>query len=174
MIAFAAAETNRIVPVGGTSVIAAAEIMRQQVEEIEVRLRRLEQKVHAVTNDDPRVSWRGYIGDPTRLTALDARAADLVVVGSPSRDAPRSYRSVVDPGSLILSAGRPVLMVSDNLAPIRYENIVVAWKDTREARRAVVDAMPFLTRAQNVLVVTIEEHEPRRQEKAQPTSSAFS
>ena len=52
-------------------------------------------------------------------------------------------------------------MISDNLAPIQYENIVVAWKDTREARRAVVDAKLFLTRAQNVLVVTIAEHEPK-------------
>jgi nucleotide-binding universal stress UspA family protein len=160
LIVFAAAEANRIVPVGDNG-IAAAEVMRQQLEEIEVRLRRLQQKVHDVTNDDPRVSWHGCIGDPTRLLALHARATDLIVVGSRSRDVPRSYRSVVDTGSLILSAGRPVLMVSHNLAPLRYENVVVAWKDTREARRAVVDAMPFLTKAQHVLVVTVEEDDPK-------------
>lgn len=37
------------------------------------------------------------------------------------------------------------------------EKVLVAWKDTREARRAVVDAMPFLTDAREVLVTTIAE-----------------
>ena len=35
--------------------------------------------------------------------------------------------------------------------------MLVAWKDTREARRAVVDAMPFLVAAREVVVATIEE-----------------
>ena len=37
------------------------------------------------------------------------------------------------------------------------ENVLVAWKDTRECRRAVVDALPFLVAARHVLVATIAE-----------------
>ena len=38
---------------------------------------------------------------------------------------------------------------------MRAEHVVVAWKDTREARRAVLDAMPFLRTAKRVSVVEV-------------------
>lgn len=155
MIAFAAAESNLIVPVGNDG-IAAAEVMRQQVEEIEARLKKLEKEFQTVMNGNSRASWRGDIGDSTRLLALNARAADLIVAGAPGGSLGPS-RGFVDAGALILSAGRPVLVHSDNLAPIRLECVVVGWTDTREARRAVVDAMPFLTQAQHVLVAAVDD-----------------
>ena len=159
MIAFAAAEANLIVPVGDTG-IAAAEVMRHQVEEIEARLKKIEQEFQTVTNGDPRASWRGQVGDPTPLLALYARAADLIVAGAPAGGPSRS-RGIVDPGALILSAGRPVLLHSDNLAPVRLECVLVAWKDTREARRAIVDALPFLTLAQKVIVTAVDDIDPK-------------
>jgi nucleotide-binding universal stress UspA family protein len=159
MIAFAAAQANLIVPMGDNG-IAAAEVMRHQVEDIEAKLKSLQKEFQTVTDDDPRASWRGQIGDPTALLALNARAADVVVVGGGS-PAPSHYRGTVSPGELILSAGRPILVAAENLSAIRPEAVVVAWKDTREARRAVADAMPFLTQAQNVLVVAVDDVDPR-------------
>src|SRR6185369_6640135 len=94
--------------------------------------------------------------DPSMSVAVHARAADLVVLGPGLRKASRS-RGVCDPGSVILSAGRPVLLPAENLAPVRADGVVVAWKDTREARRAIADAMPFLAAAKQVAVVTVEE-----------------
>jgi nucleotide-binding universal stress UspA family protein len=38
---------------------------------------------------------------------------------------------------------------------VRAEHVVVAWKDTREARRAVLDAIPFLRAAKRVSVVEV-------------------
>lgn len=38
---------------------------------------------------------------------------------------------------------------------MRAEHVVVAWKDTREARGAVLDAMPFLRIAKRVSVVEV-------------------
>jgi len=159
MIAFAAAEAHLIVPVGDSG-IAAAELIRHQVEEIEARLKLLEQEFQTVTGDDPRASWRGHIGDPTVMLALHARAADLVVAGS-SPHAPSRSNGTIDPGALILSAGRPVLLHADNLTAVRPDSVIVAWKDTREARRAVVDAMPFLTQAKNVLVTAVDDVDPK-------------
>ena len=49
--------------------------------------------------------------------------------------------------------------MSEKGEPLRRKNILVAWKDTREARRAVADAMPFLVHADDVLVATMEDHE---------------
>ena len=48
--------------------------------------------------------------------------------------------------------------------------MLVAWKETREARRAVVDAMPFLTAAERVVVLAIHEDkdgDPDERERAQ-------
>jgi nucleotide-binding universal stress UspA family protein len=60
-----------------------------------------------------------------------------------------------------MRAGRPVMLVPESSRPAPFERILVAWKDTREARRAVSDALPLLAKARNVLVVEIhaaEEH----------------
>src|SRR5262249_41476521 len=42
---------------------------------------------------------------------------------------------------------------------------VVAWKDTRESRRAVRDALPFLQEAKEVVLVEVGEHESQSQAK---------
>ena len=167
LIAVAAAEARFVVPVGDDGIVAA-DAMRWQIEEIEARLIALEREFQSMTADNPRASWRGYVGDPTRLLASHARAADLIVVGSPGPAVIGDHNRTVDQGALILSAGRPILLASADLAPVRYESAVVAWKDTREARRAVVDAMPFLTKAQHVVVVTVENDEgkPARESAA--------
>jgi nucleotide-binding universal stress UspA family protein len=41
--------------------------------------------------------------------------------------------------------------------PGKFETIFVAWKNTREAARAVAEAMPFLQRASQVIVGLVEE-----------------
>jgi nucleotide-binding universal stress UspA family protein len=158
LIAFAAAEGSTIVS-AGDSVFVAAEVVRRQVDEIEERLKVLEQEFQDVTNDSNRASWRCDLGDPTRLLAVQSRSADLVVIGFSDALSDIDHLRTVDAGGLILSAGRPVLLAAENLSPIEAGNVVVAWKDAREARRAVIDALPFLTQARDVLVVTVQEDE---------------
>jgi len=68
-------------------------------------------------------------------------------------------QDLADPGVILLRAGRPVLVVPDTVAPLQLRRVVVAWKDTRECRRAVGDALPFLQRAKEVLLVGIGEGE---------------
>ena len=62
-------------------------------------------------------------------------------------------------GALTLAAGRPVLVVASNVEHVLAATVLVAWKDTREARRAVADALPFLTKA-NEVVVAIVDNDP--------------
>ena len=68
-------------------------------------------------------------------------------------------QDLADPGVILLRAGRPVLVVPDTVAPLQLRRVVVALKDTRECRRAVRDALPFLQRAKEVLLVGIGEGE---------------
>ena len=57
------------------------------------------------------VEWRGSFHFPREVIPAEARAADLVIIGShPVRD--DVYRAF-DPGTVILNAGRPVLVVPD-------------------------------------------------------------
>jgi len=103
-----------------------------------------------------RGSWLTERGDPVDLVALHARYADLTVVGQASPpDKPNGEPSLAH--DLVLRSGRPVLVVpyTGTQRPIG-ERIVVAWNGSREAARAVGDAMPILERAATVDVLSIE------------------
>lgn len=84
-----------------------------------------------------------------------ARGADLIVVGAAPADVPLDVTRQVDLCDLVMGAGRPVLLVPNGVAPKRFERILVAWKDTREAQRAVADALPLLAACPHVSVVGI-------------------
>ena len=98
--------------------------------------------------------WRVRRDMPARAMAAEARSADLLVI---SATASRDYFRAVDPGELVLNAGRPVLLAPETDAPPQGRAIVVGWKETRESRRAVMDALPFLKAAEQVLVVGVAE-----------------
>ncbi|MCH4559142.1 universal stress protein [Mesorhizobium jarvisii] len=163
LIGFAAADEYVFVP-GDDGGMAAAEIMRQRRAEINDRLKMLREEFLGIVGDG--ASWCEEIGDPTSLLAIHARAADLVVTGAPTKQAAGDHHRVVDIGTLVLSAGRPVLVAAEKLVPPNPKKVLLAWKDTREARRAVTDAMPFLTDADDVLVATIEEENQRDARKS--------
>jgi nucleotide-binding universal stress UspA family protein len=90
---------------------------------------------------------------PTEALAREARSADLIVIGQ--RRAPGDAYDSLDPGGAILKVGRPLLLVPEGVSELRAEHVVIGWKDTREARRAVVDALPFLQEAARVTIVEI-------------------
>ncbi len=100
--------------------------------------------------------YRCGVGLPGELMAQQSRTADLVV--SASRHPDRwGLHNHADPGDLLMDAGRPVLVVPDALAKLDASSVLVAWKDTRESRRAVADSLPFLKRARQVLVAQVCE-----------------
>ena len=87
----------------------------------------------------------------------EARAADLIVTGPDiGFSTGNASRSVVV-SDLVLHAGRPVLIVPPNGDEPDLGNVAVAWKDTREARRAVADALPLLKLAGRVSLVEIAD-----------------
>jgi nucleotide-binding universal stress UspA family protein len=94
------------------------------------------------------------IDEPERTMALHARGADLLIAGRPVSDRPYA---VAKPSDVIMEAGRPILLAPKGFDELRTKQIVVAWKDTREARRAVADALPFLKQAKTVYVINVTE-----------------
>ena len=100
--------------------------------------------------------WRNVTGDLLTMAALHARYADLVVVGQADGDdgTLASERRLAD--HLVLAAGTPVLVVPHcgNFARVG-QRVLVAWNGSREARRAISDALPFLAKASRVNVLAI-------------------
>src|SRR6516164_3785946 len=105
------------------------------------------------------IEWRSALESPGELLLREARAADLLIIGRRRSDGDD------DPGVMVLRAGRPVLLVPDAIAALPLRRVVVAWKDTRECRRAVRDALPFLQQAKEVLLVEVGEAESQPQAK---------
>lgn len=100
------------------------------------------------------VEWRSVQAFPARAVASVARAADLIVASPRGRLGPSLC---ADPAELVMHAGRPVLLVPEGAAAPKGRAVLVAWKDTREARRALADALPFLVRAKDVIVAAVCE-----------------
>jgi nucleotide-binding universal stress UspA family protein len=97
------------------------------------------------------VEWRSALEFPTEFVARQSRSADLIVIG---RDRlPYDPYRFTDAGALILRAGRPVLMVPPGVQSLAVKRVAIAWKDAREARRAVQDALPFLHLANEVIIL---------------------
>jgi nucleotide-binding universal stress UspA family protein len=114
-----------------------------------------ERSFRVLAKQTNQVEWRGSLDCVNNLVPREARSADLVVIGR-ARD-PADLFFSLDPGVAILRAGRPLLFVPDGLFALPARRVVVAWKDVREARRAVRDALPFLQDAAEVMVVTVCE-----------------
>jgi len=134
---------------------AATSATQRIYKDLEDRMEQVHQEFRAAAADRVELEWRAEISAPTEAIVEAARAADLIfmtaVEGAHSGD---SYRTA-DPADVTLRAGRPVLVARRAAEPIASGKIVVCWKDTREARRAVADAIPLLSLAQDVIVVSV-------------------
>ncbi len=101
-----------------------------------------------------RHTWLALREPPAQAMARLSRSADIIVAGgAPLRDT--AAHGVADAAELVLLSGRPVLVAPPSGGCLRAAQIVVAWKDTREARRAVADAKPFLKLAEEVVVMEV-------------------
>lgn len=102
-------------------------------------------------------------GDISAGALALARSVDLVIAGQPdpAADAPE-----ID--TLLHDAGRPVLVVPRGKAVSPdLKRIVIGWNGSKEAARAVFDALPLLKQAEFVELLVIDPQE-RRPDQQQP------
>ena len=152
LIGLAAADVPPLVATGD-GMVYEGEVMQIQRTEIEKRLAELRDVFETLVPASITSEWGQAVCSPTRFLGVSARAADLIVTGGVDGD--NVFRAV-DVGSLAFGSGRPVLVTAGNIEHIRAKTVLVAWKDTREARRALADALPFLAKANEVVVATID------------------
>jgi nucleotide-binding universal stress UspA family protein len=102
-----------------------------------------------------RNAWVSDVDFPLSFVVRQAARAGLVVTGRPGADEPPCL--VADTGDLVMNLGRPLLVVPREVDHLDGRRVALGWRNTREARRAVSDALPFLRRASKVVVVGIDE-----------------
>jgi nucleotide-binding universal stress UspA family protein len=100
-----------------------------------------------------KVEWRWSVEYPTVFLANEARAADFVVIKN-KQEKVNPYH-LIDPAEAVLRMGRPTILVPDHMHELQADRVVLGWKDTREARLAVHDALPFLRKASQVTIIEI-------------------
>lgn len=131
--------------------------------EAEEKLSALEQRFHAAfQNRIKDIEWRTSFAPPVDFIAHEARSADLVITGADRGGALLDPLWRLDPCELVIKLGRPMFVVPPEVDRLKLSSIVVGWKDTREARRAIVDSLPLLQKAKEVTVVELIENDEDR------------
>jgi nucleotide-binding universal stress UspA family protein len=109
----------------------------------------------------PSACWLRQIGAEPYWVTEYGRAADLLVIGRPGKAG--SLETIE--GALV-DSGRPLLIPPAAPVAALPETIVIAWKPTREAARAVAAALPFLQFAKQIVIVTVAEDRRAHGEEA--------
>jgi nucleotide-binding universal stress UspA family protein len=126
-----------------------AGLFRRQAQAIEHEVRRACREVS--------YSWTVLEGEPLEHLAYLAGCADLVLIGQ--ADADRTDDRALDelPERLPTQVPCPVLILPRQgpVATPPGQHVLVAWKDCREAGRALRDALPILQAADRVTVLTV-------------------
>lgn len=149
---------GRIDRLGGYAAIRDAELEKAKKAETMFRDR--------LRRDALEGEWRFVEGLPSETVALHARYADLTVLGQIDPQDPPAGEAIRVPEQVLLTSGRPVLIIPYTARdPVLGKRVLVAWQPTREAARALGDALPLLERAAKVTVLTIN---PARADQPEP------
>lgn len=101
------------------------------------------------------VEWRHFVtfAPLASYIADEARAADLIITGPDMGMSLLDNSRRVRLGDLALEAGRPLLILPRGVKSLNLRRVVIGWKEAREPRRAVADALPLLALAEHVTVL---------------------
>jgi nucleotide-binding universal stress UspA family protein len=132
--------------------------LRAQAQEVSDKER--EAFEHAASLRGLSAEWRVVDEGPQSDPALHARYVDLTILGQLDPDRGDADLVRPRPEHVTLASGRPILVVP---YAGRFETVgrrvLIGWNATREATRAVNDAMPLLAAAEVVTVLTIDARE---------------
>lgn len=101
----------------------------------------------------PTASWREEDGRQNAIVGMTGRVHDLIIVEQPEKLASIAEATLED---ALFESGRPVLMVPPQSHESIGEVVAVAWNGSTETALTVALGMPFLARARQVVILTVE------------------
>jgi len=105
--------------------------------------------------DHVTTSWREQTGNEADLVAAAGRVYDLVILGPGTDDAGAAHNSAIE--KAIFDTGRPVLLGPAKPVDGIGKRVVILWNGSAEAARAVDTALPMLSRADQVHILSVNE-----------------
>ena len=154
------------VPVHADGMIATS-ILEVDYEQLDQAVGRCESRFRAALADlRGKLEWRSGAAYPSDYLAEQARAADLLVVGRAENYTRFGQRQLLEIGDAVMKAGRPVLVVPPRSTALALNRILIAWKDSAEARRALPAALPLLRQATELIIVEIVADDSERDDAA--------
>jgi nucleotide-binding universal stress UspA family protein len=156
-----------IVPVASTGYIPPEVIETQQHDSEEAAKA-------AMSHFSAAADRAGVTAEPTMLAASFAGAGeqfgqiarrfDLAIVGQAEPEKGGSVEELIAE-SVLFESGRPVIMVPYiQKAPLKLDRVMACWDGSRQAARAIADAMPLLERAGLVEVVIVTNERGKKDE----------
>ncbi len=97
-------------------------------------------------------SWHELAGTPARVFAVVGPVADLTVLSRPAAEGRSLARTFLL--SAVLHSAKPVLLLPQAARPTLGTCVAIAWNQSADAACAVSAAMPLLTHAKRVVVVS--------------------
>lgn len=142
---------------GGPEAYVPQDLIDRDTAQMEGDLKSTEDRFRSRLGKIAALEWRSAVTNRglADYMAYQARAADLLITGSEEGGTSLDTSRRVSLADLVLRAGRPVLVADAQVSKLDARNVVVGWKDSREARRAAADALPLLKLAERVTVVEI-------------------
>ncbi|MBT3306331.1 MAG: universal stress protein [Alphaproteobacteria bacterium] len=129
---------------------AQVEELNRNAEEVEAAFR------ETIDQAGVNAEWRMIEGMTAEALTIHSRYFDLAIVGQGDPDDALFIGDREMPDGLVMSSGRPVLIIPyvgtfDTIG----KNVMVAWDGGQQASRAVHDALPVLKAADNVTVMVV-------------------
>jgi nucleotide-binding universal stress UspA family protein len=151
--------TEPVLPSSARALAGATimEAFRDQVRDEAAKVRAAVAKAANAEGID--IEYREAWGFAEDVTLNHARHADATIVPQPARQLAPDVAALGE--ALVLGAGRPVILVPESgTYSGTAKHVVCAWNNTREATRAVADALPLLRRAEKVSILSIDPAPP--------------
>ena len=155
-----------IVPVSGTGYIPPEIIDLQQTENEAAAKAAVDRFAEATRraglSAEPLTLSASLAGAGDQFARI-ARRFDLAIVGQGEPDSSAGDDVLAE--TTLFESGRPIIMVPYiQKAPLKLDNVMVCWDGSRQAARAIGDAMPLLVKAGRVEIVIIANERGKQDE----------
>jgi nucleotide-binding universal stress UspA family protein len=146
--------------IGSENVYVPADVFDDHYKKTEARMLVLKASFEqAMTHAQAEFGWHSKITIQPHVQYVSdySRASDLLMVSireSHSSEPGNETTSDIA-GELVLQSGRPVLLVPNDVETLELNSALICWQDTKEARRALYDAIPLLQKCAQVRLLEL-------------------